>query len=186
MKKLTKTDLITLALTALVPAGAYLGYFKGRIAELKTLSEKNENLSRQAADGRRASTDVTLAREKLRRFTEHIDKFMGSMTTQDEANKAVGAIVKNAKDAGIKVEMLKPGEPVEGKILNYLPVNLSASGEFTKLFDFLQRVECDPTVMTVNSMHIESDPLSTSCSVKVELRVYFVKSTAEARKEAQT
>jgi len=42
------------------------------------------------------------------------------------------------------------------------------------LYDFLGRIEHGRTVITVSRMELESTPLSETCTVTFQLRVYFV------------
>ena len=184
--KLTKPDLITIALVVLLPAAAYFGYFKNRVSQLKTLNEKSETLDHQAATEHKTSAEVALARKNVRKLAERIDKFMGRITTEGKAHKAVATIVSEAKEAGINLELIRPGEPVKGKTLNYLPINLTASATFAGIYDFLLRIERNRTVLTVNKMEVQSDALSERCAVKLELRIYFVKPAPDAGKGTHT
>ena len=183
---LTKADLITIAMAVLVPAGAYLGYFKPRISRLGALNRQVADLERKTAGSRKTSNDISVARSNIQKLERRISRFMGAVTTEDDAHGAVGAVVRDAKEAGFTIDSMRPGSPAEGKVLSYLPVNLTASGEFHKFYDFLLRIERDDTVMTINKMHVESDPLSKECAVTLELRIYFVKPRPAAGKGTQT
>lgn len=183
---LTKADLITIAMAVLIPAGAYLGYFKPRISRLRALDRQVAELEQKTTGSRQTSKDISAARGNIRKLEQRISRFMGAVTTEDDAHGAVGAIVRDAKEAGFTINSMKPGNAAEGKILSYLPVNLTASGEFHRFYDFLLRIERDDTVMTINKMHVESDPLSKECAVTLELRIYFVKPEPDARKGTET
>ncbi|MFH1731695.1 MAG: type 4a pilus biogenesis protein PilO [Planctomycetota bacterium] len=176
--KLTKLDLVTITMAVLVPLGAYFGYFKYRIDKLGTLAGREADLEQQTADDYKTASDISAARSNVRKLQQRIDEFFGSITGQDEANKAVDAILQDAKAAGVHVEIVRPGRAVEGQTLNCMPVSLTASAEFAKLYDFLCRVERGKVVITVERMELESDPLSERCGVKLELRVYFAKPAA--------
>jgi len=183
--KLSKVDLITIALAVLVPAVAYFGYFQRRVAHLKTLGVEVAELDQKTADSRQVTRDITRARDCVRKLEERISRFMSSVTSENDAHRAVGMIVNGAKEAGVNIESMRPGEPVQGRTLNYFPIELAATGQFPKFYDFLLRVERGKTVMTVNRMEIESDSLSDRCSAKIQLRVYFVKPEFAAGKGTQ-
>jgi Tfp pilus assembly protein PilO len=183
---LTKIDLITLSLAVLVPMGSYFGYFKYRTSYLRRLETESAALLQETADEREVHENLTRSRLALRKLDQQIGDFLKSITAQDEAHKAVGTIVSEAKNAGVTIEMIRPGDPVEGSTLHYLPLSISARSEFTKFYDFLRRLENDRTVITVNSMSIESPPHEDQCAVKLELRIYFVKSDQAANEESAT
>ena len=182
---LARRDLITLAMAVLVPAGAYLGYFKSRVSRLKGLSRLEADLQQQTADEYKTANDITLVRNNVRKFEKRLSEFIGAIPGQDEAYRAVDVILQSAKEAGVNIELIRPGAPVEGKTLNCLPIDLAASADFAKLYDFLVRIERGKIVITVNNMELESDPLSDRCAVKLQLRVYFGKSDLATRKETR-
>lgn len=174
--KLNKFDLIAIGMAVLVPAAAYFGLFKFRVSRLRQLSSEAAELDARTTEDQNISVKVALARKHLRTFKQHISEFMESIPVEDQAHEAVGAIVSDAKQAGIQIEAIKPGDPVEGKTLNYLPISLVASADFSKLYDFLVRIESNKTVLTVSRMEIESKPAAKRCAIQLELRIYFVKS----------
>jgi Tfp pilus assembly protein PilO len=173
--KLTKLDLITIAMAVLLPTAAYFGYFKGRLAELRALGAQMTELETETADDYRTARDISFARTNVRKLQARIDTFFDSVTGQDEAHKAVDSILQSAKEAGVDIKTVRPGTPIEGQTLNCLPISLTASAGFGKLYDFLCRVERDKVVITVETMELRSDPASNVCGVKLELRVYFSK-----------
>ncbi len=175
--KLTRFDIITIALVVVVPAAAYLGYFKGRVARLNELKGKEAELEQQTANDHQTAADIRDARRNITRLEERLDRFFGSVTGQDEAHKAVDTILQSAKEAGVRIEAVRPSPAIEGQTLNCLPISLTASAEFPKLYDFLRRVEHSKVIITVHQMELGSDPVSTVCSVRLELRVYFAKPT---------
>ena len=176
--KLTRFDVVTIALVVIVPVAAYLGYFKGRIARLSELRSKEAELEQQTANDHQTAADIRDARQNVRRLQERLDRFFGSVTGQDEAYKAVDTILQSAKEAGVRIEAVRPSPAIEGQTLNCLPISLTASAEFSKLYDFLRRVERSRVIITVHQMELGSDPVSSVCSVNLELRVYFAKPTA--------
>ncbi len=176
--KLTKLDLITAAMAILLPATAYFGYFKGRLAELKSLGTQMTELESETADDYKTARAISVARTNVRKLHARIDAFFDSVTGQDEAHKAVDSILRSAKDAGVDIKTVRPGTAIEGRTLSCLPISLTASAEFGKLYDFLCRVERDKVVITVETMELQSDPASNVCGVKLELRVYFSKDAA--------
>jgi len=176
--KLTKLDLITISMAVLLPTVAYFGYFKGRLAELNSLGARLTELEHETAGDYRTARDISFARANVRKLQARIDTFFDSVTGQNEAHKAVDSILQSAKDAGVDIKTVRPGTAIEGRTLNCLPISLTASAEFAKLYDFLCRVERDKVVITVETMELQSDPASNVCGVKLELRVYFSKDAA--------
>ncbi|MFW6157973.1 MAG: type 4a pilus biogenesis protein PilO [Planctomycetota bacterium] len=179
--KPTKLDLVTLSLVLLVPAAGYLGCFRGQLARVRRLRQEAADLSERTAHKDATSAELTRTRERLRTLRTRIDRFMADVATEDDAPRAVGAIVRRAREAGVTIDSMSPGSLVDGPTLRYLPITVTGSGEFPRLYDFLVRIERGPTVMTVSRMAVESEPLSEHCTLTVELRVYFAKS--DARKE---
>jgi Tfp pilus assembly protein PilO len=184
--KLTRIDLITLSLAVLVPMGSYFGYFKYRTSYLKRLEAESAALLQDTADEREVSANLTRSRLALRKLGKQIGDFLESITAEGEAHEAVGSIVSEARNAGVTIEMIRPGQPVKGVTLNYLPLSMSARAEFPKFYDFLRRLENNRTVITVNSMSIESKPKDDVCGVKLELRIYFVHSDNAASEGSAT
>jgi len=174
--KLTKLDIITVSIAVLVPLGSYFGYFKHRLAKLSQINEAALDLELQTADDYKVATEMSVARSNVRKLQQHIDKFFDSVTGHDEAHKAVDSILQSAKAAGVDIKTVRPGTAIEGQTLNCLPISLTVSAKFAKLYDFLCRVERDKLVITVETMQLDSDPASDVCNVKLELRVYFSKS----------
>jgi Tfp pilus assembly protein PilO len=172
----TRTDLITLVLALLVPAGAYLGYFRSRLAHLNELSREVADLEERADAGQETSSDVARARATARRLEASIERFMGSVTAEADAHTAVGGLVEDANRAGVTIDLIRPGEPARGAVLGYVPIHLNASGKFAAFYDFLARIERSPTVMTVHRMEVESKLREDRCVVRLELRIYFVPS----------
>ena len=173
--KLTKLDIITISIAVLLPLGSYFGYFKHQLAELSRLTEAAVDLGLQTADDYKVATEISVARNNMRKLQQHIDKFFDSVTGHDEAHKAVDAILQSAKAAGVDIKTVLPGKAIEGQTLNCMPISLTVSAKFAKLYDFLYRVERDKMVITVETMQLDSDPASDVCNVKLELRVYFSK-----------
>ena len=173
---LTKCDLAAIGLAVLVPILAYFGYFRHRVGELGALTEQATTLEHETGDDYKTARDIAAARRDIRRLRERLDEFFGSVATEDKAYKAVDAILRNAKEAGVQIEAVRPETAVEGKTLNCLPITLTASADFAALHEFLRRVETGSAVITVEQMELESDPVSDLCGVTVELRVYFAKS----------
>lgn len=173
--RLTKLDIITISIAVLVPLGSYFGYFKQRLAKLNQLTEAATDLELQTADDYKVAIDIRLARTNVRKLQQHIDTFFSSVTGHDEAHKAVNSILQSAKAAGVNIKTVRPGTAIEGQTLNCLPISLTASSKFAKLYDFLSRVERDKVVITVETMQLDSDPASAACNIKLELRVYFSK-----------
>ena len=184
--KLGKLDLITLTVAVFVPAAAYLGFFKHRVDKLGRLSESQAELEQQTADAQKTNNDIAQAQKNTVVLKRRLSKFIGSVTGRDDAARAVDALIRNAKEAGVKIELIRPGEPVEGRGLSCLPVSLAASADFASLYNFLVRVERGAAVVTINEMELESDPLSARCAVKMQLRIYFVRAGKAGRKETQT
>jgi len=184
--KLTKIDIITIALAVIVPAAAYLGWFRRRLASLRQLSRQAVELEQRAEQGQQTATDAARARRNLRLMTDRIAQFMDRISEEKDAHQAVGAIVEDARQAGVSIEQLRPGEGVEGKTLHYLPVHLAASATFPNIYDFLRRIEQSRSVMTVNRMQVESKPRRDRCTVRLELRVYFVPPDPQTATGAQT
>lgn len=184
--KLSRLDLITIGGAALVPLLAYLLFFPGRLSHLKTHDANSAAAENLAASEREISREVIRTRHALTEAKKRVDEFMARMTTEDEAHRAVGAIVDEARKAGIDIELLKPGEPVEGKNLNHLALLLTASGQFPRLYDFLLRIQRSQNVMTIQELDVESKPNSDRCSIRIELRVYFVKPQTSADTGAAT
>ena len=173
--KLSKLDIITISMAVLVPLGSYFGYFKQRLATLSQLNEAALDLEVQTADDYKVATEISVARTNVRKLQQHVDAFFGSVTGQDEAHKAVDSILQSAKAAGVTIKTVRPGTAVEGQTLNSLPISLTATSNFSKLYDFLCRAERDKVIITVETMQLDSDPASDACNVKLKLRVYFSK-----------
>ena len=183
--KLTKIDIITIAVAALLPLGAYFGYFQGRVRELRDLDRAQVELRKKATGRREAAEQITAIRNNTRELKLRLHEFFGSVPAENEANRVVDAVLQNAKDAGVRIDLIRPGEVVEGKTLNSLSMQLSASAEFANFYDFLLRVERDKILITIGNMELESDPLAKKCSVTLELRIYFAKSAPGSAKETQ-
>jgi len=173
--KLNKFDLIAIGMVVLVPAAAYFGLFRLRVSRLRRLSREAAELNALTTEDKNICVKLALAQKRLRSIRRHIDAFMARIPADDDAHKAMAAIVSDAKQAGIDIKAIRPGEPVEGRTMNYLPVSLVATADFSSIYDFLVRIESNPTVLTISRMEIESKPTAKECAVQLEVRIYFVK-----------
>jgi|GEM_PF-3395753 len=183
--KLTRIDIITIAVAILLPLGAYFGYFKGSIRKLRDLDRSKVELRQKATGRREAAEQITAIRNNTREIKLRLHEFFGSVPAENEANRVVDAVIQNARDAGVSIDLIRPGETVEGRTLSSLSMHLSASADFSRFYDFLLRVERDKVLITIENMELESDPLAKKCSVKLELRIYFAKSAPGSAKETQ-
>ncbi len=174
MKRI-RLDAAVIAAAVLVPAIAYFGFFRDRIAELNRLRQDEILVKEQTLGGGKTAADATVVRNNVRKVSRRLDAFMGSVTTEDEALRGVDAVLQHAKTAGVNVQSLRPGKQIEGKTLNCVPIELTAAAEFSRLYDFFVRIEHDKMVMTLDKMELRSEPPSDKCSVKLELRIYFIK-----------
>jgi Tfp pilus assembly protein PilO len=171
--KLNGLDVLTIAMAVVVPVGAYFGLLKYRTHRLNGLSTEAQRLESDVSDGRRVAQQLSLARITLKKLEQRIDSFMGSVTAEEDAYKAVGRVVADAKEAGVSIEQIRPGDPVQGRVLSYLPIGLRATAEFPAFYQFLRRVERHATIVTVNRMAIDSEPTDPHCSMELEIRIYF-------------
>jgi Tfp pilus assembly protein PilO len=178
--KLSRNDIAALVLAVLVPTVAYFGYFKGRFRELSRLTRQQAELERQVADPDNICGRLVEGRKALRAYRSHIRRFMERITHREDAHRAVESIVSSARDAGIRIDEIRPGETVEGRTLSYLPISVSARAPFAKVYDFLLRIERGERVITVSRMETESKPHSERCTVQLELRVFFLNETDQA------
>lgn len=184
--KLNQTDIITIVMVIVIPVGAYFGFFQRRVSKLKTSDHEGAAMVGRTAAEREVAKRLVHARHALSLLKKRVDGFMSRMTTEDEAHKVVGAIVDDARRAGINIELLQPGQPAEGTTFNHMSIQLTATAQFSKLYDFLLRIERNRTVMTIHEMDVESQPNSDDCTVRLELRVYFVKNKPAANNGAST
>ncbi len=183
--KFARLDLVTVAMAVLLPVCAYFGYFQHRISLLSKLGRTEAELQLQATDRHGTAGDISSVRNKIRKLRQRLTDFIGSIPGEDEAYTAVDAVLHNAKHADVNIELIRPGKLVEGKTLNCLPIKLTATADFAKLYDFLLRLERGRVMATVNKMELESELLAKKCTVKLELRIYFVK-TSDENKQAKT
>jgi Tfp pilus assembly protein PilO len=184
--KLNQIDVLTIVMVLVVPVGAYFGLLKYRTHRLEGLNAEEEALTAEVADSREVTQKLGLARITLKKLEERIDSFMGEVTAEEDAFKAVGQVVADAKDTGVTIKQIRPGDPVDGRVLNYLPLGLKASAAFPQFYQFLRRVERHATIVTVNGMELDSEPTDRRCSLELKLRIYFAKPDSRPKTRADT
>ena len=176
--KCSRADLATLAILLLVPVAAYFGYFRGHLAQLRTLREQEVQLREDTTAADQTARDLLAARTRARKLAARLDALSASIPGEDQALKAVDAVLRSAHEAHVEVQFIQPDKLLEGHTVNCLPIRLTASAEFKDFYDFLVRIERDKVLLTVQRMELESDPASGKCTVRLDLRAYFTKPAA--------
>lgn len=176
--RLHRNDLIIVVAALLVPVIAYFTLFQSRLRTLRQLRQDEIELTRKTEEAEPYSRLAAL-RTNVRNLTKELDSFFTPIPASDRALASVDTILRHAQDSGLKVDLFQPGKTTDDNGLGCLSVQFGAHGDFAQIYNFLSRIESDKSVMTVERLELESMPPAEQCTMKLELRIHFVKPPQE-------
>ena len=170
---LTKSDILTAIILIVVPLAAFFGFFQPHLSYIARL--KKEQLSYRAKlwDSETLQSRAFALRTRTAKIRSQLKYHLEQTGGGTETFKAVDAIVQKARENGVKIDIIKPGNTIQGRVLDCLPILVTTTSPFTALHNFLTSIETDTLLITVMSLDISADEANAECKARVELRVHF-------------
>lgn len=107
---------------------------QGQISQLKTqLQEKKESLSK----AQNASAEIPAMKDEISKISQTLSKASELIPTTTTPRDVLGSVSKDAKEAGIRIKLSRPGEAVPKNYFDELPMEVEFEGSYTQLTLFM-------------------------------------------------
>jgi len=178
---LRKSDILTAIVLIVLPIAAFFGFFQPRLSYIAHMKEDQRAYRIKLRDSETLQSQSYAARTRTAKMRAMLASYLGQAAGGADAFKAVDAIVQKAQENSVQIELIKPGTPVEGRVLDGLPILVTTSSQFTALHGFLKSVETGNMLITVRSLDIEADE-NGGCKARIELRINYEAPADRGRK----
>lgn len=107
---------------------------QGQISQLNTqLQEKRESLSK----AQNASAEIPAMKDEISRISQTLSKASDLIPATTTPRDILGSVSQNAKEAGIRIKVSRPGEAVAKNYFDELPMDMELEGSYTQLTLFM-------------------------------------------------
>jgi Tfp pilus assembly protein PilO len=121
----------------------------------------------------RLAVPIQSSEDKLRTIENFAEKQRSQLPSAAELLKSLGKISEQAKLAGVTLRRVDPQPAVKLETLQQLPVELHLEGDFSQMFDFIQRLEQLPFTIWVRKLRVgENEGKSGALQTELSLTIF--------------
>lgn len=139
------------AITLLYLVQVYLP-LRRTITDLRQQCQHHEMMLRHVHS---LGASIAGKQNELRETEEFANRHNQKLPSTQAAIDSLGEIALLAGQAGARMERFEPAPADDMEFLSRVPVSLSCTGDFAKLFDFLSRLESQPRRMWIEELRFE-------------------------------
>lgn len=169
----TKVDIAAILTLVLLACASYFGLFRSGMNEQAELEKKAERMENLQLDHKNLEVELEHAQRKLKTLRKHAEVMSSRLTAPGDSDRFLSRMATIAGEAGVEIQLLKPGAPVKSTEEHFLPVRIEASATFARLYRFLAKLENTRQIATIEQLTLTRDIEERNCLAKMLLHLHM-------------
>lgn len=128
------------------PGHKQVGKLKGELANLNVTLNENRVIA----------ADIPRYLKEKEELEQKLEAAVAQLPNEKEIPDLIDSISSAGEEAGLKINLFKPGREVPKGFYAEVPVNMSVQGRYESLFDFSVRVANLPRIVNMSNIEILS------------------------------
>jgi type IV pilus assembly protein PilO len=140
--------------------------YKGKSAELESLTTKVEELNSQIISEQRLARNLPQVRELVKELEVKLKIALTELPDEREIPDLLASISKLAKDAGLEVSLFQPKPENVREFYAEVPVAITVNGTYHQVATFFDEVGRLSRIVNINQIKVSS-PVITEARISV-------------------
>jgi len=172
--KPSMADAIGFLVLVCVAGSGYFGLIQRQNHKLKDAKAAVAELTRTTLSNEGLENMLTHDVDDMQPFRERLDKYSEAFVGRKSIDEFLRRFAADADEAGVSVNLLRPGEVRQESWYNLTPINVDLEGSFAGIYSVVRTLEAGSSMTIIERMRILSDFGSESCRASITFNLYHL------------